>query len=250
MEVWKYDIGIEKRLEDAKNELTRIKRVKYEKLKIENQIKIKQQQIASLDTSDPFYKLCAKNDELNLTILERNKEITDVSNENLELQIQICDNALTEYNQYIDKATNFLKIHNIPNIKIDYLIDKTQMDSHIISLYDKAKQKYDRYFQKKDNLLYKWMPFIKPDKWDNELKILEEELVKDVIYIDNLQNMFPETRDILKKHIQQIQFITEFSNLDNKMIENNPTDKQKILAIADKIKFYESESNGELLRLR
>ena len=94
------------------------------------------------------------------------------------------------------------------------------------------------------------MPFIKPDKWDNELKKLEEELVKDVIYIDNLQNMFPETRDILKKHIQQIQFITEFSNLDNKMIENNPTDKQKILAIADKIKFYESESNGELLRLR
>lgn len=240
MEVWKYDADIEKRLENSRNELTRIKRIKYEQLKMENQTKIKQQQIASLDISDPFYKLCAKNEELNLTILERNKGITDISNENIELLIQNCDNALNEYNQYIDKATTFLETHKIPNIKIEHLIDKTKMDAHIISLYDKAKQKYDRYFQKKDNLLYKWMPFIKPDKWDNELKQLEEELVKDVIYIDNLQNTFPETRDILTRYINQIQFIEEFSKLDNKLINNDDTNNQKILAIANNIKNYKS----------
>lgn len=177
------------------------------------------------------------NEKLRRYNLQKNHKLTEPD---ADFDLEKCYNIISEYNEYMENAYDFLKSNPIikSNITITMLIDQNKCENHIYSLYDKAKVLYDKCYNRKHNFIYNMIPFIKPSNYDTKTNELILQLFEMISNIGFLIKSFPDLKENFKKYIMNNKFASEASILMGKAIDNeekNNITKEQMLTIKDSI---------------
>ncbi len=250
-EQWIYNIDIENRYELANNTITEIKKIRYKKLKAQNQLLVQHKKIEDyiqISENDKLYEVLAEQEKQKLLFLEQD---CNISESDFDERLNICNETIREYNKYIHSATDFLEKHNLTDINVQLLVNKDKMVEYIFRLFDLVCNKYDTYKTSNSNYIYKMLPFLKPYNWDKNQNDTKLDIVKRLTYIKRLTTHFPELQvHITEKYMldylqKQMLCISNGNNvvINNiidgkmkKMLEHNENLIKTFVNISEKLK--------------